>query len=428
MVYLNGLLTHFLVWHVEGVMGDYNEESLARMILESMEDGVAVLDRNLKIVRCNRSYLRLTDVASEQVVGEYCYRVSHGTEVPCPESTCPVIQAFRARKPSKVMHTHYDTKGEVHHMDVVAFPIRNKDGTVSQVVEVVRDETELYELNKHLNWVVGFVAHELKGTLGTAVMNISALVDERLSKVIPEDKQGEMLLAALSSLKLMHDMIRNYLVSSKAKAGQLQFNQTTVNIKRDVLEPAMTALQPVLSKRRMNLAIRTSGSSIVFCDKELMKIVFNNLINNGAKYGRERTQIVCCLKGEKESFQFSVLNQGIGIPQDKLEAIFDEFTRCDPLGIGGTGIGLFLVKKIVEMHGGSVTAQSGYLIDGNPVTYASFLANRAKYGIADGEETGLPKFARFTLTIPQMGRRKQRAKREKGEDQDGRERKTDPHS
>lgn len=379
-------------------------ENIDRMALESMEDGMAVLDRNLKIVRCNDSYLRLKDVTSDQVVGEYCYRAWHASDAACPESICPVIQAFRARKSAKMMHTYYDARGKVHYLDVVAFPMKKKDQTVSRVVEVVRDNTELYELNQHLNWVVGFVAHELKGTLGTVVMNISALVDKDLSKTIAADRKSEMLLGSLSNLKLMHDMIRNYLLSSRAKAGQIQFNLTTVDAERDVLEPALIALEPVLCKKRMKVVRRITGSTVVSCDKELMKIVINNLINNAIKYGTAGTEILCHLRGDKSTLQVSVLNEGIGIPHDKLEEIFGEFTRCDPLGIGGTGIGLFLIRRIVEMHGGSIVAQSGYLINGNAVPYASLIANRDKYGVREGEEVDLPKFAEFTLTIPSTSR------------------------
>lgn len=377
-----------------------NEERLGTLVLEAIEDGVAVVDRDLKIVNCNSSYLRLTTIPKERAIGQYCYWVSHRSKEPCPEALCPARQAFRTSEPVRKMHMQRDDEGREHYNDLVAFPMIDEDGKVSRVVEVIRDNTEIYELNRHLNWVVGFVAHELKSTLGTTMMHISALADRDLSKLIGPEKRDEMLLGTLSSLKLMQYMIRNYLTSSRAKSGQLQFRRTTVDLENDLLDPVLTDMQPILSKQRMAVIRSLSGPMSVSCDRNLMRIAINNLLNNAVKYGTEGRPIYCTLKVTETNFEVSVLNEGIGIPPGKEREIFDEFTRFNPLGVPGTGLGLFLVERIVELHGGSVFAESGYLIAGEPVAYASFRADRAKYSLEEEDERKLREFTKFILRIP----------------------------
>lgn len=376
-----------------------NQRNYGTLILETMDEGVAVVDKRLKIVSCNSAYLQSLDIPRDRIIGEHCYRVSHRSEVPCDAATCPARQAFRTERPVKFMHINYDEDGGAHYCDVVALPIKDDQGRVSEVVEVIRDNTEIYHLNQHLNWVVSFVAHELKGTLGSVVMNISAIVDEKLSRTLDEKKRNEMLLSSLGSLKLMNDMIRNYLISSKGRGGQLQTKMQQVDIQNEVLKPMIEELNPLLMKKSMRIDMKSSGERPVECDRSLMRIAISNLLNNAAKYGAAGTTIECGLNLSDRGMEFTCFNEGSGIPADKLDAVFGEFTRFDTSGVGGTGLGLHVVKMIADLHHGTVRAQSGYIIDGRPVSYDAFYANEDYFELRE-KEAHFKKYADFILSIP----------------------------
>jgi len=258
---------------------------------------------------------------------------------------------------------------------------------------------ECERLNRHLNWVIGFVSHELSGTLGTIVMNISALADPQVAERLDEDKQKRMLLGALGSLKLMQDMVRNYLASSKAKSGQLDFSPTRINLARDIVRKVTKRLEPSLKMKGMKFICEHCDELEVICDERLIRVAFNNLINNAIKYGSANTPIRSSLREWKNGFKFTITNEGIGIPEDKLEAIFDEFSRFDPLGIGGTGLGLYLVRKIADMHKGSIKADAGYILKGEFITYEMIKKTPGKY-VFDRDDKKLRKFATFILSIP----------------------------
>ncbi len=193
-----------------------SDETFRRIVLDSIDDGIAVIDRDFRIVSCNKAYLRVYNLPKEKVIGEHCYRSSHNLEEPCPEPVCPVRQTFKTKESAKATHTRYTEQGDEVYTDIASFPIIDEDGNVSQVVEIIRDSTEIHALNKYLNWVVDFVAHELKAPLSTAVMTVNALNDPELSEEIDKEEKGQMLLSTSSSLKIMQDMIINYLTSSKA--------------------------------------------------------------------------------------------------------------------------------------------------------------------------------------------------------------------
>jgi coenzyme F420 hydrogenase subunit beta len=257
---------------------------------------------------------------------------------------------------------------------------------------------ECEELNRHLKWMMGFVSHELSGTLGTTIMNVSALADPEVAKRLDEEKKKKLLSGALTSLKLMQDMVRNYLTSSKVRDGQLSFNPIRVSIGKDIVDGVIRRLDSSLKAKNMEFICDGCDEFQAICDKRLIRVAINNLINNAIKYGHANTEIHSSMKKWKNGFEYTITGEGIGVPEDKLEAIFEEFTRFDPLGTGGTGLGLCLVRKIATMHNGDIRANAGYILDGKHVTYEMITKNPDVYAI-EPENKELRRFATFVLRI-----------------------------
>jgi signal transduction histidine kinase len=228
-------------------------------------------------------------------------------------------------------------------------------------------------------------------------MNISALVDNRLSKTIGVKKRNEMLLSSLCSLKLLYDMIRNYMISYKGQNRTIQCYKKAVDIEHTIFLPVIDELRPLFCKKNMNVETQIRGDKAVYCDGDLMKIAFSNILNNATKYGTEGTKIQCVLTVNHKGFEFSVLNEGIGVPRNKLDDIFERFARFDKLGISGTGLGLHVAKMIAEMHNGTIRAEAGFFIEHQPVTYDEFYVNE---NLCKIKEKNIKRFARFILTIP----------------------------
>jgi signal transduction histidine kinase len=168
---------------------------------------------------------------------------------------------------------------------------------------------------------------------------------------------------------------------------------------KEVVKPIVDEMRPLLIKKRMNVELQACGENPVVCDRDLMRTVFSNLINNAIKYGTAGTDVRCEIVVNATALEVGVFNEGSGIPADKLVEVFGEFTRFDISGVGGTGLGLYVVKKLVDMHHGAVRAESGYMIDGEAVVYDDFYKNDKYFGLRekDGE---LKRFAKFVVRIP----------------------------
>jgi len=356
---------------------------LGRIILEFLDEGVAIINQDLKVVNCNNAYLKRYNVRREQVIGTACYEVSQGRKKPCPEGLCPVRAAFKLQRPVKMVHKHSRSGGRTSYSDIVALPLKYGNEPAQEVLEVVRDNTEVYRLNERLNWTLNFIAHELQCALGNAVMNVSALLDKKILYRLDSKTRREMLVSTMSSLKFIHDMSRNHLVYSKASAGQLVYQPSLVDFPGQIFRPVLAGLKSALAQRRLRMVRKTRCRRKVYCDRDLLRIALNNLINNATKYASQGTRIVCECRDGPGVFEFSVENQGPPIPKDKAAEIFREFVRLNPSGNPGTGLGLFVVKKIAEMHHGKIMVHSSPG-KGSPV----------RSGHADA-------LVKFTLTIPQ---------------------------
>ena len=376
-----------------------NQWNYNRLILETMDEGVAVIDRKLKIISCNSAYLKALDVQRDQVVGEPCYRVSHRSVVPCDDPICPVRKAFKTQQAVKALHVNYDSEGKERYCDVVALPIKDKHGDVHSVLEVIRDNTEMYILNRHLGSVMRFFARETKATLGAVMMNISALVDDTLSATIGRLKQREMLASSLCSLKLMHDMIRNYIVSYQSENGMLRCNKDRVDVTDDVIAPVITETAPLFQKRKISVGMKTSGAIFAYCDMELMKVALTNMIICAAKYARSGSNISCSGEMDNGHVVIGVSGVGDGVPHEKFHDGSEGCLDIDQRDMSEAEMGIHIARKIAELHGGILSIDTGYVVDKRHVSFEEFRMSEQYCHSArvDGKE-----FLTFQLKIPHV--------------------------
>lgn len=127
-------------------------ESFLNSILESIGEGVVVLDPDLKVITANKRYLDSVGLESIDVEGMYCYQASHGNEKPCgkEEHACPVRKVFETGRPFSDTHVHVDARGKRLNMQITAYPIMDKGGGVKAVVETLMDTTDSLRLEQDL--------------------------------------------------------------------------------------------------------------------------------------------------------------------------------------------------------------------------------------------------------------------------------------
>jgi len=219
---------------------------------------------------------------------------------------------------------------------------------------------QLQTTNRNYIEMLGFVTHELKNPLTSAIMGLYTVKDGYLGELNAAQKKS--LESVAKSLDYFQDMVRNYLDLSRLEQGQLVAKKRHIDLQTAVVEPALDALDRQIQDRRMTVENRIPQDLKVEADPTLLRIVYDDLLSNAVKYGREGAGILLEAQETDDTLTLSVRNDGEGIPPEKKGQLFQRFSRLDttPAASGkkGTGLGLFICKEIVEKHGGQIWADS----------------------------------------------------------------------
>jgi signal transduction histidine kinase len=135
-----------------------------------------------------------------------------------------------------------------------------------------------------------------------------------------------------------------------------------VDVDEEIVAPILESMEAELSGKKMKVTDEIEQAGLVFADKNMVREIFENLISNAYKYGREGGLIQLKSKIEGDYVEFRVRNEGEGIPRERMGELFKKFSRLEESETArkqkGTGLGLFITKNIVEAHGGSIRVES----------------------------------------------------------------------
>jgi PAS domain S-box-containing protein len=133
-------------------------------IFNGIGEGVIVLDRDYKIISANKEYLRMVNRSEEEVLGKYCYQISHLRDTRCSgdEHHCPVLETFENAVPSRAIHTHYDKAGGEVYVEVSSYPIMDSKGKVKYVIESIINITEKKRLEEETLWAKDEIIRQMK--------------------------------------------------------------------------------------------------------------------------------------------------------------------------------------------------------------------------------------------------------------------------
>lgn len=202
-------------------------------------------------------------------------------------------------------------------------------------------------------------AHELKTPIAVIRGNLEGMVDG----IIPAN--NEMLTSLLVETDFLTSMIEDIKSLALADSGQLTLNKQETNI-NDIVTDCYNNLKAAAALRNIKVAIEFKEDPIIACvDRERIYQVFYNFLVNSGKYSPEggtvsvSTEVLS--KNGVTSFKFTIHDNGVGIAEEELPFIFERFYRVDKSRdrkTGGIGLGLSIVKKLVELHGGCVSVDS----------------------------------------------------------------------
>jgi signal transduction histidine kinase len=213
---------------------------------------------------------------------------------------------------------------------------------------------DLEQANRDYQELLSFVTHELNNSVGSLLLNVSLLEEEATGR-IPADLD-ELVDQVLRDVERFRDMVKNYLNLSRLEKGTLRYNPSRINVRSRVIQPAVERLTRWIGHRSFEVRWDWPGQVEVTADADLLDICYSNFLVNALKYGRDWIRFSA--RREGESWLLGVANGGTPIPQEKIPLLFRKFSRL-VRSSDGAGLGLYLVRRILERHGGEVWCESG---------------------------------------------------------------------
>lgn len=249
-----------------------------------------------------------------------------------------------------------------------------------------RENDCLRRRNQCLQDALAFAGHEWRNQI--ARLSIAA---ERLS-VEPNStlsaRQQEALEHIQESAGAMRRIANNYLNLARLEGQGFVLRPSYVEIVRETLSPLLAYYSDSITERGLTCQIKIARSdTLVWADKGLFGSIWDNLLDNAIKYGGYGGKIMFSLTERGTEYEFSVWNSGQGVPVDQTERIFERFVSGTNLtATNGTGIGLYLARKIVEAHEGRMWVES------QPGMWANFVFTlpRRETGIRSDQRRSVP--------------------------------------
>ena len=331
-------------------------EAEAQAVLGGIVEGVYAVDKSRVIRYLNPQAARLLGVQAHEAIGRFCgdvlkpCRDTENGPRPC-ETRCPII---RARTEGSAQATE--------NLQLADGPPRITIITSSTPVDdlqvqVIRDETELEGVRRARDSVLVNISHEFRTPLAAQLASIELLREG--FDTMTTDQQKELVLSLERGALRLTRLIDNLLESVRIESGQLGIRHQSVAI-RELVEDSDALVGALLAQRRQRLEVSLPEDlPNVDGDGPRLTQVFVNLLANASKFAPEDSVIRIGAEQTGEFVTAWVEDEGPGVPEIETHSIFDRFYRSarqepEP---GGLGLGLWIVKSIVERHGGTIAAR-----------------------------------------------------------------------
>ena len=225
--------------------------------------------------------------------------------------------------------------------------------------EALRAQRAAREAEQRKNDLVVYLAHDLKTPLTSVIGYLTLLRDE--PQLSPE-LRGRYTGIALDKAERLEDLINEFFDITRFNLTHLELEKQPTDLTR-MLQQVVSEFGPMLAEADLTCRLDLPEKLLCPCDGEKLSRVFDNLLRNASHYSLPGTEVRITGGRDGDTITLTFVNAGKTIPQEKLDRIFDQFFRLDSARAsrtGGAGLGLAIAREIVELHGGTIRAESAH--------------------------------------------------------------------
>ena len=336
------------------------------VLLDSVADGICGVDRNGLISFANPAAARLLGASALSITGRPVHDLLHGSAPAnrqCAED-CPLRRSTGDHKTAAGEDIIFRADSSPFPAEYVLTPILDQ-GRLSGAVLSFRDISQRHALDRLKDEFISTVSHELRTPLTSIRGALGLLSSGMLGKA--NDKAANLLRIALTNSDRLVRLINDILDLERIQSGKEPLAFRPVQL-ADIVRQAIEGMAPVAEAGGVQLIHDTTKVEIG-ADPDRLLQVLTNLLSNAVKFSSPNSTISVMIRPGATGVTLSVIDQGRGIPADKLDAIFGRFQQVDASDsrqMGGTGLGLAICRTIVLQHSGRIWAER------NPVRGSTF--------------------------------------------------------
>lgn len=339
--------------------------SFTDQLLNALQEGACILDKNGVVLSCNDALAKISGFAPAEACRLHFKTVLHFADndsQPIDDSNNPVLIAVNSNQKFDSDDFYLIQKsGKKIPISIHITPIHHNN--IVNILLIIKDIESSRQLLEQKTEFISTASHEMR-TPVTAIDGYLSLIANPATATIDERAQN-YVTKARKSTKHLSQLFQDLLDTAKSDENQLKFNLEPIDV-IEITKRATEELVPTASAKGLSLTFSNNQhpqpNFLVKADQSRFLEILHNLIDNAIKYTNQGS-ITLSVTGDANKVTITISDTGIGIKESELPHLFQKFSRIDNSDtreIGGTGLGLYIVKQLAEKMNGRVTVQSTY--------------------------------------------------------------------
>jgi two-component system phosphate regulon sensor histidine kinase PhoR len=330
------------------------ERDRVRQTFDSMGTGVLAVGSDQRLIFANRAAEPFLTLPAKEVAGKWLQECV-GDQQLLSFLTEPASNTAGTADRMEISPENAPSSSV---FSVTASTIGDDKQRVSGKCVVFQDVTNVKRAESAREEFVNSVAHELRTPLTSIKAYVEMLID---GEATDGEAKREFYNIIYEETDRLNRLIDNLLNISRVELGTVVVNRTPTRLKK-LIEDSASVLESQIAKKQLQFDIDLPDRlPAVEVDKDMMNVVLVNLLGNAVKYTPEKGRISISSTSTAEEIVVNVSDTGIGIAEEDLQRVFDKFYRCggkEDNGAPGSGLGLYITRQIMRLHGGDVTVSS----------------------------------------------------------------------
>jgi NtrC-family two-component system sensor histidine kinase KinB len=319
------------------------EKTRAEAVINSLKEASIGIDKSGIILFANDQALQLLGLQAKDILGQPVEEISKRNDL------LRFLLQEKGSLPFKIVIDNRENYFTKEILDIT------QEGTSSKVI-ILRNITSFKELDTAKTNFIATISHELKTPLASSDFSLKLLEDERVGQLSNEQK--ELLNNLRQDNQRMLRILSELLNMAQVETGKIQLDISEVNAEAIMNNAIKSAMNTAKEKNITILKNYQGGHVKVKADAEKTGWVLNNFLTNAIKYSPADSTINVNITRSEKGMEFSVVDQGQGIPSEYLSKVFERFFKVPGSKVGGTGLGLAISKEFIEAQGGKIWVKS----------------------------------------------------------------------